>query len=78
MSEDDPHIEVRSNKLLSKIPNPEVLRAKPDLYLIQKLDAVVARGRQEYLPAMVNDVERLVRLLREQGEPARCGRSRTT
>jgi len=70
MNDDDPHLEERPNKLLRKISNPEALRSKPDLYLIQKLDAVVARERQNYLPEMAKLVEGLVRLLREQASPS--------
>lgn len=71
MSDDgDPHLEERPNKLLRKIPNPESLRQKPDLFLIQKLDAVVDRERQNYMPEMAKNVELLVRLLRERAEPS--------
>ncbi len=67
--ESDPNIERLPNRLIRKVPNADALRGKPDLYVIQKLDAVVARERQNYIPEMVRDVEFLVRLLREQADP---------
>lgn len=70
MSEEDPYLEHRPNKLLRKIPNPEALSGKPDLFLIQKLDAVVARERKNYIPEMARQVEHLVRLLRQGAEPS--------
>ncbi len=71
--ESDPNIERLPNRLIRKVPNADALRGKPDLYVIQKLDAVVARERQNYIPEMVRDVEFLVRLLREQAIPTTCG-----